>query len=110
VSAHPVSPYVISISNAIIEHDVRMRKPINVNFITPPAYDVEFFQDGKDYILSGDPCRVGKSKWIRSLLNGIAKPSITCKHVLTNDMNGSISLWDWRESEQLMTINNVKNT
>lgn len=47
VSAHPVSPYVVSISNAIIEHDVRMRKPINVNFITPPVYDVEFFQDGK---------------------------------------------------------------
>jgi WD40 repeat protein len=40
VSAHPVSPYVVSISNAIIEHDVRMRKPINVNFITPPAFDV----------------------------------------------------------------------
>ena len=25
-------------------------------------------------------------------------------------MNGSISLWDWRESEQLMTIDKVKNT
>jgi len=40
VSAHPVSPYVISVSNSIIEHDVRMRKPINVNFIPPPVYDV----------------------------------------------------------------------
>ena len=47
VSAHPVSPYVVSLSNALIEHDVRMRKPINVNFLTPPAFDVEFFPDGK---------------------------------------------------------------
>ena len=86
-----------------------MRRPINVNFITPPAYDVEFFPDGKELVLSGDPCRIGRSKWIRSLLNGIAKPSVNCKHVLTNDMNGSLSLWDWRESEHLMSIENVKN-
>jgi len=24
-------------------------------------------------------------------------------------MNGSISLWDWRESEQIMSMKNVKN-
>lgn len=40
ISCHPVSPVVISVSNAIIEHDLRMRKPINVNFITPPAYGI----------------------------------------------------------------------
>jgi hypothetical protein len=61
-------------------------------------------------VLSGEPVRIGRSKWVRSLLNGIAKPSLNCKHVLSNDMNGSISLWDWRESEQLMTISKVKNT
>jgi hypothetical protein len=53
VSAHPVSPCVISFSNIIVEHDVRMRKPININFITPPAYDIEYFPDGKEFVLSG---------------------------------------------------------
>jgi WD40 repeat protein len=109
VSAHPVSPYVVSVSNAVIEHDLRMRKPINVNFITPPVYDIEFFPDGKEFLLSGDPCRIGRSKWIRALLNGIARPSLNSKFVLTNDMNGSISLWDWRESEQVAVVENVKN-
>lgn len=109
VSAHPVSPYVISVSNAIIEHDVRIQKPINVNFITPPAYDIEFFPDGKEFILSGEPCRIGRSKWIRTLLNGIAKPSLNSKYVATNDMNGSLSLWDWRQSEQVAVIEGVKN-
>jgi WD40 repeat protein len=109
VSAHPVSPYVISVSNAIIEHDVRIRNPINVNFITPPAYDIEFFPDGKEFLLSGEPCRIGRSKWIRTLLNGIAKPSFNSKFVASNDMNGTVSLWDWRESEQVACITGVKN-
>lgn len=73
-----------------------MKKPINVNFLTPPAYDVEFSADGKQYIVSGEPIRVGRSSWVRSLHNGMACPSLTGKHILTNDMNGKLSLWDWR--------------
>ena len=81
-----------------------MKRPINVNFITPDVFDVEYFSDGKEYVLSGEPVRVGRSKWIRGLLNGIAKPSITCKHILTNNLHGSISLWDWRLSEEILNI------
>jgi hypothetical protein len=75
-----------------------MRKPININFITPPAYDIEYFPDGKEFLLSGEPCRIGRSKWIRTLNNGIAKPSFNSKYVVTNNMDGNITLWDWRES------------
>ena len=83
-SAHPVSPYVVSVSNAIIEHDVRMQRPINVNFITPPAYDIEFFPDGKEFLLSGEPTRIGRSKWVRTLMDGISRPSLNSKLVVTN--------------------------
>ena len=108
-SAHPISPYVVSVSNAIIEHDVRMQKPINVNFITPPAYDIEFFPDGKEFLLSGEPTRIGRSRWVRTLMNGISRPSATSKLVATNEMNGTISVWDWRESERLAVIDGVRN-
>lgn len=40
VAAHPFSPLVTSISNLVLQHDLRVRKPINVNFITPPVYGV----------------------------------------------------------------------
>lgn len=76
-----------------------MLKPINVNFITPPAYSLEYFSDGQFFVLGGEPVRVGNSQWVRTLLNGLAQPSLNGKHILTNSMNGKISLWDWRESE-----------
>jgi len=30
-----------------------MKKPINVNFITPPVYNIKYFADGSYYFLSG---------------------------------------------------------
>jgi hypothetical protein len=44
-----------------------MQKPILVNYITPPAYDIKFFPDGQFYLLSGEPIRIGKDKWMRTL-------------------------------------------
>ena len=75
-----------------------MQKPILVNYITPPVYSIEYFPDGQAYLLSGEPCRIGKDKWIRTLQNGIGKVSRNSKFLLTNDMNGSLTMWDWRKS------------
>lgn len=54
--------------------------------------------------------RIGRSKWIRTLLNGMGRCSLNSKFVASNDMNGCLSLWDWRESEVIQKIENIKNT
>ena len=108
LACHPVSPLVLSCSETLILHDLRLGKPVNVNFITPPAYSLEYFPDGQFFVLGGEPVRVGNSQWVRTLLNGLAQPSLSGKYVLTNPMNGRISLWDWRESEEVLSWE-VKN-
>ena len=102
LSCHPISPLVLSCSNLLLLHDLRIRKPINVNFITPPAYSLEYFADGQFFLLGGEPVRLGNSQWVRTLLNGIAKPSNNGKYVVVNEMNGKLTLWDWRESEEVI--------
>lgn len=86
-----------------------MRKPINVNFITPPVYNIKYFPDGSYYFLSGEPCRVGKNGWVRTLLNGIGNVSDTCKYIAVNEMNGNLVMWDWRKSTREVVITGVKN-
>ena len=61
-----------------------MQQPINVNVITPPANDIGFLPDGKEFLLSGEPTRIGRSKWVRTLMNGISRPSLNSKLVVTN--------------------------
>lgn len=104
-----MSPLVVSVSNLVILHDLRAHKPILVNYVTPPVYDISFFPDGQFYFLSGEPCRVGKDKWIRTLQNGMGSISPNSKFVLTNDMNSNITLWDWKQSKKIRQIKNVQN-
>jgi WD40 repeat protein len=108
-SAHPSSPLVVSVSNLIIQHDLRMRKPINVNFITPPVYDIQYMADGMYYFLSGEPSRVARNGWVRTLLNGIGNVSDNCKYIAVNEMNGNLVLWDWRKSSRELVLSGVKN-
>jgi hypothetical protein len=108
-SAHPISPLVVSVSNLIIQHDLRIKKPINVNFITPPVFNIRYFSDGSYYLLSGEPCRVGRNVWVRTLLNGIGHVSDNCKYIAVNEMNGSLVLWNWRKSTREVVIPDVKN-
>lgn len=98
VSCHPISPLVISVSNLVIQHDLRIQKPILVNYITPPVYDIKFFPDGQFYLLSGEPIRIGKDKWMRTLENGISDLSRNSKFIVSSDLNSKLTLWDWRKS------------
>lgn len=98
LTVHPISPLVLSCSNLMLLHDIRIQKPINVQFITPPAYGLEYFPDGQFFLQSGEPCRIGNTRWVRTLMNGMSRVSRTGKHIVTNDMNGKICLWDWRDS------------
>lgn len=86
-----------------------MHKPINVNFITPPVYNIQYFADGSYYFLSGEPCRVGREIWVRTLLNGIGHVSDSGKHIVVNEMNGNLVVWDWRKSERIALITDVDN-
>lgn len=53
LAVHPICPLVLSCSNLLLLHDIRVQKPINVQFITPPAYGLEYFPDGQFYLESG---------------------------------------------------------
>jgi WD40 repeat protein len=95
---HPICPLILSCSNLLLLHDLRILKPINVQFITPPAFGLEYFPDGQFFLLSGEPIRIGNTRWVRTLMNGMSRVSRNGKHVVSSDMNGKICLWDWRDS------------
>ena len=86
-----------------------MHKPINVNFITPPVYEIKYFPDGSYYFLSGEPCRIGRNTWVRTLLNGIGSVSDNCKYIATNEMNGNLVLWNWRKMMECICYLMEKN-
>lgn len=109
LTVHPVCPLVLSCSNLLLLHDIRVKKPVNVQFITPPAYSLEYFWDGQFFLLSGEPCRIGNTRWVRTLMNGMGSVSRNGKHIVTNDLDGKICMWDWRDSTELLSLTEIKN-
>lgn len=106
---HPICPLVLSCSNLLLLHDIRVQKPVNVQFITPPAYGLEYFPDGQFFLQSGEPCRIGNTRWVRTLMNGMGSVSRSGKHIVTNDLDGKICMWDWRDSTEVLSLTGIKN-
>jgi WD40 repeat protein len=42
-------------------------------------------------------------------MNGMGSVSKSGKHIVTNDLDGRICMWDWRDSTEILSLDKISN-